>query len=232
MTMTAKERAATAALELVKDRMTLGLGTGSPAKHFIDGVGAKVAQGWDLKGIPTSQASADQAESVSIPLIEPDETTIIDLAVDGADEADPNGALIKGGGGALLREKIIAQAAKRFIVIADASKDVPQLGAFPLPVEIDRFGWSLTVKAIRQTLADLDYGTPDLTLRAQEEGGFFLSDGGHFVEDMALGRIADPGLLDKTLTMLPGVVTTGLFVELTGSLVFGTADGVSVRHLT
>lgn len=231
MSMTAKERAAQAAFDFVADGMTLGLGTGSTAKHFIDMVGAKVAQGWEIQAIPTSEASATQAMALGITLIEPDETTLIDVAVDGADEADADGALIKGGGGALLREKIIAQAAKKFVVIADASKDVGELGAFPLPIEIDRFGWSLTVTGIRQVLADLGYGTPDLQLRSAASGGAFLSDGGNYVLDVKLERIVDAGLLDGTLTMLPGVVTTGLFVGLADTLIFGTETGVDVRHV-
>ncbi|MEM9422438.1 MAG: ribose-5-phosphate isomerase RpiA [Pseudomonadota bacterium] len=228
MEITAKERAASAALELVQDGMVLGLGTGSTAKYFIDGIGAKVAQGWDLKCIPTSQPSADQAMQLGIPLIEPDETTIVDLDVDGADEVDPQGCLIKGGGGALLREKIIAQTARQFVVIADESKDVATLGAFPLPVEMDRFGWALTVKAIREVLSDLGYGHPNMTLRPLEEGGFFLSDGGHYVLDVSLGQIQDPVVLDKTLTQLAGVVTTGIFAGLADKVILGTSDGVRI----
>lgn len=220
-----KTRAARAALEEVQDGMTLGLGTGSTAARFVELLGEARL---DVRGIPTSDATAALARERGIALAVPDEATIIDLAVDGADEADPDGTLIKGGGAALLREKIIAQAAKRFVVIADDSKRVPHLGAFALPVEVERFAWGLTVAAIRETLAKVGYENPQLRLRP-EGSGFALTDGGNYVLDCALGRITDAGALDAALTMIPGVVTTGLFVGLADTIIYGTDQGTE-RH--
>lgn len=218
-----------AALSHVTSGMTLGLGTGSTAAFFIKLLGEKIRTGLEVKGVPTSKATADLARQAGIELIIPDETTPIHLAVDGADEADPTGHLIKGGGGALLREKIIAAAAERFIVIADASKQVTRLGAFALPIEIEPFGWALTVRAIRATLVAEGYPTPQLQLRSlPEEEGFFRSDGGNLVVDANLERIEDPATLDRALTLLPGVITTGLFVGLADQVIFGHADRVEV----
>ena len=220
-----KRAAAEEAVKLVEDGMTLGLGTGSTAAHFIDLIGQKVASGMDIRAIPTSQISGDQARSLGIELIEPDETTRIDLAVDGADEVDPRLALIKGGGGALLREKIIAEAANKFVVIADGSKKVAALGAFPLPVEIDTFSWALTVRRLRETLAEQGFDNPSLDLRADKPGEQFLSDGGNLIVDCTLHRIADPAALENALRQLPGIVETGLFVGLTHPVLIATENG-------
>ena len=179
----------------------------------------------DIRAIPTSQISGDQARSLGIELIEPDETTRIDLAVDGADEVDPRLALIKGGGGALLREKIIAEAANKFVVIADGSKKVAALGAFPLPVEIDTFSWALTVRRLRETLAEQGFDNPSLDLRADKPGEPFLSDGGNLIVDCKLHRIADPAALENALRQLPGIVETGLFVGLTHTVLIATENG-------
>lgn len=233
MVHSAKEQAARAALDYVTDGMTIGLGTGSTAAIFIDLLGAKIGErGWDISAIPTSEASRVQALRYDFKLIDADETTEIDVDIDGADEIDPDSNLIKGGGAALLREKIVAAASKRVVIIADGSKDVPQLGAFPLPVEIDRFGWALTIVAIRETLTGLGYATPDVTLRPDlNKGGVVMSDGGHYIVDVKLGRIADAPALDRALTMLPGVVTTGLFVGLSPTILIGTDTGVERRNV-
>ena len=220
-----KLRAAEAALAEVRDGMTLGLGTGSTAAHFVRLLGERRL---DVRGVPTSDATAALARECGIELAVPDEATVIDLAVDGADEADPEGSLIKGGGGALLREKIVARAARRFVVIADAAKRVSNLGAFPLPVEIERFAWGLTVKAVREALGEAGYEGSELRLRP-EGSGFALTDGGNYVLDCALGRIANAESLDRALTMIPGVVTTGLFVGLAQTIYYGTDDGAE-RH--
>ncbi|MGV6820431.1 MAG: ribose-5-phosphate isomerase RpiA [Parvularcula sp.] len=231
MTHPPKERAAQAALEFVRGDMTLGLGTGSTAAIFIDLLAEKMrAEGLDIRAIPTSEASHQQALAHGIPLIEPDETTIIDLDIDGADEIDPDGNLIKGGGGALLREKIIAAAARQFVVIADGTKEVEQLGAFPLPVEIDRFGWALSVRAMREILSGFGHTDVKLALRSDDAGHFVLSDGGNYIVDAHLGRIGDVEGLDRALTAIPGVVTTGLFVNLAPLCLIGTDDGVIRRH--
>ncbi len=222
-----KRRAAEEAVKLVERGMTLGLGTGSTAALFVDLLAKKVADGWALKGIPTSEDTRRRAERAGIEIVVPDETTVIDLAVDGADEADPKLNLIKGGGGALLREKIVAGAARRFVVIADKSKRVAALGAFPLPVEIEPFGWALTVRRVRETLAGLGYENAGIALRA-DEGEPFQSDGGNLIIDCALGRIDDPARLAAALKPIPGVIETGLFCAMTEMAIFGDEDGVSV----
>ncbi|MBY0421596.1 MAG: ribose-5-phosphate isomerase RpiA [Parvularculaceae bacterium] len=218
-----KRKAAEAALALVEDGMTLGLGTGSTAAFFVKGLAGK-----RVKGVATSEETRRIAESVGVAVIEADESTRIDLAVDGADEIDLRGDLIKGGGGALLREKIVASAAARFVVIADQSKAVAELGAFPLPVEIDRFAWGLAVRRIRAACSGCGLKGA-LTLRFRD-GAPFLTDGGNYVIDCALGRIHDPAALDLALRAIPGVVTTGLFIGL-ADLAFVAGPG-GVRTLS
>ena len=221
-----KKQAAEAAALLVEPEMTLGLGTGSTAAHFIAAVGARVRNGLYVKGVPTSDETARKSAAAGIDLIEPDETTVIDLAVDGTDEVDSALTLIKGGGGALLREKIVANAARRFVVIADASKKVAQLGRFPLPVEIDRFSFALTVRAVREALARLDYQKADIRLRASAAGPAFLSDGGNFILDCSLGRIESAQTLDEALKAIPGVIETGLFIGMAREVILAGPDGV------
>lgn len=218
-----KRKAAEEAAKHVENGMTLGIGTGSTAAYFIEILGQKIADGWSLSGVPTSEQTRQLAEKAGIDIIEPDETTVIDLAVDGADEADPQLNLIKGGGAALLREKIVAAAAKRFIVIADKSKRVAALGAFPLPVEIERFAWGLTVARIRDALAIHGFENPKLTLRSG-----VTTDGGNYVLDCALDRIEAPAALNDALCAIPGVVETGLFCSMTEMAIFGDEDGVTI----
>ncbi len=206
----AKRAAALAALELVKPEMTIGLGTGSTAAHFVDILGEKVRQGMRVDGIPTSEDTKRQALANGIDIIEPDETTRIDLAVDGTDEIDDRLNLIKGGGAALLREKIIAQAANQFVIIADASKKVRTLGNFKLPVEIEPFSWALTIQEMRKLLASIGYTNTSILLRPGPEG-VLRSDGQHFIVDCELQRIEQPAKLDSALRNLPGVIETGLF---------------------
>lgn len=224
-----KRQAARAALDHVEAGMTLGLGTGSTAAHFVDLLGVRVREGLTVVGAPTSADTKQRAEAAGVPLIEPDESTVIDLAVDGADEIDRYGALIKGGGGALLREKIIAAAAKRFIVIADASKRVAALGAFALPVEIDRFAFGLTVRAVREACADLGF-KGRFTLRARS-GAPDLSDGGHYIVDCALTRIDDPAALDQRLKAIPGVIETGLFSGMVDLVIVAGPSGVDRQEI-
>lgn len=226
MTAAFKRQAAAAALDLVEPEMTLGLGTGSTAAAFIALLGEKIRDGLSVAGVPTSEETRRLALAAGVDVIEPDETTVIDLAVDGADEVDGALSLIKGGGGALLREKIVARAARRFVVIADASKRVAQLGAFPLPVEIDRFCWPLTVRAVREALHGLGYPRADIRLRATAAGPSFMSDGGHYILDCRLGRIEDAAALEAALARLPGVVETGLFVGLADEAILAGAEGV------
>lgn len=222
-----KRRAAEEAVKLVEPGMTLGLGTGSTAAHFVTLLGERVRDGLSVCGVPTSADTRRRALEAGIDLIEPDETTVIDLAVDGADEADAKLNLIKGGGGALLREKIIAGSARRFVVIADASKRVVELGAFPLPVEIDPFCWALTARRVRETLAEFGFETLRIDLRGTEDGAF-VSDGGHLILDCGLGRIHNPSGLEKALGAVSGVVETGLFVGMTERAIFAGPDGVDI----
>ena len=222
-----KKRAALEAVKYVERGMTLGLGSGSTSAHFIAALAPLVHEGWALRGTPTSQASRRLAESIGVEIIDPDETTVFDLAVDGADESDPELNLIKGGGAALLREKIVAAAAKTFIVIADKSKRVATLGAFPLPVEIEPFGWALTVRNMREIFAAAGIDGARLELR-HSEGAAVKSDGGHLIIDCALGRIEDPAGLDAALQTIPGVIETGLFCGMADMVIFGDEDGVSI----
>lgn len=221
-----KKQAAEAAAGLVMNDMKIGIGTGSTAAHFIAALGERARAGLFVSAVPTSEDTARKAAAVGINLIEPDETTVIDLAVDGTDEVDARRQLIKGGGGALLREKIIANAARKFVVIADASKEVAELGAFPLPIEIDRFAFALTVRAVREAIAALGYGAPDVRLRAGPAGPAFVSDGGNFILDCRLGRIADAAALDRALKGIPGVVETGLFIGLADEIILAGPEGL------
>lgn len=228
-----KERAGLAAAQLVRDGMVVGLGTGSTAAFFVKGVGARVREeGLDIKGIPTAEETGALAQAEGIELIEPDETTVVDLCVDGADEIDARGHLIKGGGAALLREKIVGAAAKRYVIIADESKAVQTLGAFPLPIEIEPFSYGLTVRAIRDALAEAGFADVEMALRPNaERNGFLLTDGGNLVLDAKLGRIEDPAATERLLNMIPGVVDCGLFVDMAEEVILGTADGVDHRTL-
>lgn len=209
----AKMNAAAAALEYVEDGMILGLGTGSTASHFVRMLGDRVREGLRIGGLPTSEATRRLAMQVGVPLIEIDQADRIDLTVDGADEVDPHFRLIKGGGGALLREKIIAHASDQMIVIADRSKLVERLGRFPLPVEVTPFGFTITAKKVFDALRDSGCGSADVRLReAGAPGRPFHTDGGNFILDCHCGTIPDPEGLSDLLNRIPGVVETGLFL--------------------
>jgi len=220
-----KHAAAARAVEFVRPGMRLGLGTGSTAKHLVDLLGERVRGGLDIVAVPTSEATHQQAVSCGIPLTTLDETPALDLTIDGADEISPDLTLIKGGGGALLREKIVASASARMIVIADESKCVDVLGRFPLPVEIAPFGAGATRLAVQAVLR----AQPGmLTLRKSKDGHAFVTDGGHFIVDAALGRIEDPREVARALIAVPGVMEHGLFVGLASTAVIGGPDGVRI----
>jgi len=221
-----KQRVADAALELVTPGMTLGLGTGSTAAAFIDALAARVREGLDVQCVATSTATEAQARAAGIPLASLDSTSELDLTVDGADEIDSSLSLIKGGGGALLREKIVAMASQRFVVIADESKLVAALGAFPLPIEVEPFGAQSTLRMIRMVGREAGCNG-DVTLRAGSEG-LFRTDGSHYVADCAFGTIPDPALLGDMLTMIPGVIEHGLFIGMADAAIVAGADGVRV----
>ena len=200
-----KEAAAQASLRFVKDGQVVGLGTGSTAAYFIKLLGEEVKNGLRVRGIPTSVRSRELAVSLGIPLITLDDCQEIDVTVDGADEVDPQLRLIKGGGGALLREKIVASATRQMIVVADASKQVQRLGKFPLPVEVIRFAQALVAKRIAALGADAE-------LRRDAAGNAYLTDENNYILDCRFGEIRDPDRLARELSEMPGVVEHGLFI--------------------
>ena len=221
-----KTRAAAAAFEFVKDGMKLGIGTGSTADEFIRILGDNVAKGLNVTGVPTSERSAALCREVGVPLTTLDETPELDLTVDGADETDRDLTLIKGGGGALLREKIVAAASADMVVIADDSKLVETLGAFPLPIEVNPFGLGATRRAVEKC-ADALGLTGAIDLR-QAEGKPYLTDGGHFILDASFGRIPDAQGLSSALLEIPGVVQHGLFIGLASTVVLAGEGGITL----
>lgn len=222
-----KRAAAARALEAVRPGMRLGLGTGSTAAHFVDLLGAKVREGLDVVCTATSERTRAQAESCGVPLASLDDIPELDLTVDGADEFDADRRLIKGGGGALLREKIVAAASRRMLVIADASKQVATLGAFPLPVEIDRFGARATQLQVERAARALGLAG-EMRLRAAPGGHVFVTDGGHVIVDCAFGAIPDPQALADRLAAIPGVVEHGLFIGFATAVIVAGHDGLRV----
>ena len=223
-----KRAAAARAVEFVRPGMRLGLGTGSTAKHFVELVGERVRAGLDIIAVPTSEATRADAERCGIPLTSLDETPVLDLTVDGADEIDPNLSLIKGGGGALLREKIVASASARMIVISDQSKLVAGLGRFPLPVEVTPFGYIATTRsAIEKAITAVQRLGP-LSLRQGKDGHPFVTDGGHWIIDAALERIDDPKAMAHALSGIPGVMEHGLFVGFAQMAIIGGPDGIKI----
>jgi ribose 5-phosphate isomerase A len=220
-----KREAAERALQLVGPGMKLGLGSGSTARHFVDLVGERVKAGLDVHCVATSEATAAQAKALGIPLATLDDIPELDLTVDGADEVDPKLRLIKGGGGALLREKIVASASKRMAVIADSTKLVRRLGAFPLPIEVVPFGLAATRRHIERAFAELGLTGP---IRLRGESSPFVTDGGHYILDCSLGAIAEPEGLSQILSPIPGVVEHGLFIGLARAAIIAGAEGVEV----
>ncbi|MEH7438126.1 ribose-5-phosphate isomerase RpiA [Neobacillus drentensis] len=195
------------AAEFVKDGMVVGLGTGSTVFYTIQKLGQLVKEGISIKAIPTSVQTEELAKELGIPLTSFNEIDSIDIAIDGADEVNPELELIKGGGGALLREKIIARAAKTFIVVADASKRVEKLGAFQLPVEVIPFGYEMTEKHIRAIGL-----VPKIRLNRENS---FITDNGNYIFDCRIPEHVQPEMLERMLNMIPGVVENGLFVGMT-----------------
>ncbi|HZP74934.1 MAG TPA: ribose-5-phosphate isomerase RpiA [Pseudolabrys sp.] len=226
MNADAQKRAAAArAVDFVRPGMRLGLGTGSTARHFVELIGERVRGGLDIIAVPTSEATRADAERCGIPLTTLDETPALDLTVDGADEIGPDLTLIKGGGGALLREKIVAAASARMIVIADETKWVAVLGRFPLPVEVVPFGLAATRRAVEAAAAGVTASAVS-GLRRGKDGLAFVTDGGHWILDLALERISDPRLLAERLVAIPGVVEHGLFIGLAQMAILAGPDGV------
>ncbi len=229
----AKENAASAALEFVKDGMTIGLGSGSTAEIFIEMLGEKVAGGLKLQGVPTSQATAACARENGVPLIEADRVSRIHLTVDGADEVDPAFNLIKGGGACLLREKIIAHASDKMVVIVGGNKMVENLGAFPLPVEVDPFGMAITAEQIYAALKRSGCENAQTTLRQNKASdGPLITDGGHYILDCKCGLIPSPADTAHLLSQIPGVMEHGLFIDIASAIVVGEDDHAKVMELT
>lgn len=220
-----KRMAAAAALAEIRPGMRLGLGTGSTARHLVDLVGARVREGLDVLCVPTSEATAAQARGLGIPLTTLEDTPELDLTIDGADEIGPGLSLIKGAGGALLREKIVAAASRRMVVIADAGKRVAALGRFPLSIEVNRFGLRATQIAVERVAARHRAEGP-VTLRLAPTGEPFVTDGGHLILDAFFGRISAPEALSTDLHEVPGVVEHGLFLKLCQRAYVAAADGV------
>ena len=222
-----KRAAAEAALAEVRPGMRLGLGTGSTAWHFVDLLGARVSLGFACLCVPTSERTDAQAKSLGIPLTDLDATPRLDLTVDGADEIAPDLTLIKGAGGALLREKIVAAASGRMIVIADASKTVETLGGrYPLPIEVNAFGLEVTTRAVAAVMKDA--GAEGGPLLRARDGKPFVSDGGHLILDAFFGRISAPEALSLALSAIPGVVEHGLFIGLCKRAYIAGSEGVKV----
>jgi ribose 5-phosphate isomerase A len=217
-----KAAAARASLRFVRDGMTLGLGTGSTTAHAVRFLGEQVRAGLKVRGIPTSVHTQELAASLGIPLTRLDECQQIDVDIDGADEFDPQLRLIKGGGGALLREKIIASASRQVVIIADSSKQVAVLGKFPLPVEVIPFAQPLVAKRITALGATVK-------LRQDTKGNPFITDEGHHILDCSFGQIPDPPALARKLSDMPGVVEHGLFIDL--ATVVLCAKGENVAEL-
>ncbi len=219
-----KKAAAEAALVHVRDGMKLGLGTGSTARPFVDAVGKLVAEGLNVVCVPTSEATAEQARGLNIPLSTLDETPHLDVTVDGADEFDSQLRLIKGGGGALLREKIVASASDEMVVIADGSKRVDMLGAFALPIEVVQFGAQVTESNVVGILKEL--GLKQEIQQRQAAGGPYITDGGNFIYDCHLEQIPNPEELALALQAQTGVVEHGLFIGLAARAYVASAEGV------
>lgn len=227
----AKLAASQAAIALVRDGMRVGLGTGSTAAIMVRELAAKVqAEGLKLRCAATSKATAELAESLGLSIESLDDIGWLDLTIDGADEVDPQLNLIKGGGGAHLREKIVATASDRMVVIADPGKVVDGLGAFDLPVEVLIFGYETTCELIRRRLQYLGLEGRELQLR-QRGGAAFVSDEGNYIVDISMKEIPDPAALADALTSIPGVVEHGLFLGLCDLAIIGYPDG-STTELT
>lgn len=224
-----KIKAAEAALQHVESGMRLGIGTGSTAEEFVRLLAEKVAGGMKVEGVPTSERTARLCLELGVPLKSLDELPELDLTIDGADEVDRHLTLVKGGGGALLREKIVAAASEKMIVIADESKVVETLGAFPLPIEVNAFGLTATRIAVEKAAARLGLSGA-LKLRASGEDDVFTTDGGHHILDASFGRIPDAEALSSELHAIPGVVEHGLFINIaTLAIIAGPAGVRSMR---
>jgi ribose 5-phosphate isomerase A len=212
-----KKLAAAKAVSYIRDGMTLGLGTGSTAYWAIQGIGEQVKNGLSVRAIATSIQSESLARELGIPIVSFSEIDHLDITIDGADEVDAGMNLIKGGGGALLREKIVASATRFYIIIVDESKLVYQLGAFPLPVEVAPFGWELTLRRLQKL-----GGAPRMRMAG---GSPFLTDNQHYILDTSFGLIPDPALLHERVSAITGVMEDGFFIDMADLVIAGLASG-------
>lgn len=228
MAVNLKKAAAEAAMEWVKPGMKLGLGTGSTANELVHLIGDAVADGLDIICVPTSKATHQLAESRTIKLATLDEEPKLDLTIDGADEIGPGLSLIKGGGGAHLREKIVARASKQMLVIADDTKVVDQLGAFPLPLEVLKFGFEASKLALEESFATAGLSGA-LSLR-MKDGQPFVTDNGNFILDASYGAIDDPAFLVAQFANVSGLVEHGFFLGIASAAVVASADGVKTLY--
>jgi len=228
----AKFVAARRAVDFIQAGMKVGLGTGSTAAWMVRCLGERVREeGLRVTGVPTSTRTAELARSVGIHVVSLDDAKWLDLTIDGADEFDRDLCLIKGGGAALLQEKIVATASDQMIVIADAAKEVMQLGAFPLPVEVIPFGWQTTKALIEETLISMDVLNHEVSLRMNGARPL-ITDESNYIIDLNLKLIGNPRQLALVLNQIPGVVENGLFIDICDIVVVGHADGrVTVRDI-
>lgn len=229
-----KALAAAAALDFVESGMVVGLGSGSTAEMFVEQLGETLKAGVleHIVGVPTSENTAALAREAGVPLIPVDQADRIDITIDGADEVDSRFRLIKGGGGCHLREKIIAHASDLMVVVVDETKLVSDLGAFPLPVEVDPFAFTITAKKIFDALRAAGVKSPDINLRRKGDGlEPFLTDGGNYILDCACHRLPDPDEAAEYLSQIPGVVEHGLFIDLARVLIVGEDGGARVMEL-
>jgi ribose 5-phosphate isomerase A len=221
----AKFVAAKRSVDYVEDGMRVGLGTGSTAAWMVRCLGELVRdEGLKIKGVPTSTRTAELAREVGIEVVSLDEAKWLDVTIDGADEFDGNLNLIKGGGGALLQEKIVATASDQMVVIADIGKEVETLGNFPLPVEVIPFGWETTKSLIEEMLISMDVLGRDTTLRMNGDRPF-VTDEGNYILDLHLGRIGNANQMAMVLNQMPGVVENGLFIDICDVVILGYGDG-------
>ncbi len=216
-----KQLSAEAACDYVKDGMIVGLGTGTTAEFAVRKIGKLVREGLSIRGIPTSNTTKELAEAEGIPLIDFSDSMFIDLTIDGADEIDGNLNMIKGGGAALLQEKIVASVSKAEIIVVNRTKLVDQLGAFPLPVEVIPFGWQVVFNQLESL-----HGNPDLRLN---NGQPLVTDQGNYIIDCHFRKIENPKLLEQQLNMIPGVVENGLFINLCTKMIIADGEQLIVK---
>jgi ribose 5-phosphate isomerase A len=226
MSLEKKIRAAEKAIEFVETGMKIGLGSGSTANEFIKLLSLKIKEGFDIEGVVTSQETENLAKESNIPLTSLQEVKSLDLTIDGTDEVDSNLSLIKGGGGALLREKIVAYNSEKFIIIADDSKKVDKLGNFKLPVEVSIYENSATNLKILTKLEEVGYYGSSSIRKSQNTN--FITDSGNYIYDFSLGSIDEPYIVDQLLNSIPGVIGHGLFIDLADIVIIADEDSVEI----